>query len=74
MNMGKVRRSNPELFKRDHYTSIKAGARSLGWSDEELYAFAREFLNRKAALTSLTQLGRIQLQRLSQPIQRRRKK
>lgn len=74
MNMGKVRRSNPELFKRDHYTSIKAGARSLGWSDEELYAFAREFLNRKAALTSLTQLGPIQLQRLSQAIQRRRKK
>lgn len=74
MNRGKVRRSNPDLFKRDYYTSIKAGARSLGWSDEELYAFAKTFLKRKAALTSLTQLGPIQLQRLSQAIQRRRKK
>lgn len=74
MNRGKVRRSNPELFKRDYYTSIKAGARSLGWSDEELYGFAKEFLKQKAALTSLTQLGPIQLQRLSQAIQRRRKK
>lgn len=74
MNRGKVRRSNPELFKRDYYTSIKAGARSLGWSDEELYGFARDFLGRKASLTSLTQLGPNQLERLSRAIQARRKR
>ena len=74
MNRGKIRRSNPTQFKNDYYSSIKAGARSLGWTDQELYTFARDFLNRKPSLTSLTQLGPNQLERLSRAIQSRRRR
>jgi len=59
-----LRRRNPGAFRHDFFRAIFSRATELGWSRAEVYDFARERLGLKQPLTSLKQLGPVQLQAL----------
>lgn len=65
INRPKLRRRNPQLWKNDHYAVIWAAARALGWDKPQVYAFAFEQIPLAKPITSLKQLGPIQLKRLA---------
>lgn len=66
----RLRRRDPVAFANDLYRAIFAGARELGWSGESVYRFAADKLSLKCRLSSLKDLGPLQLQNLADAIQR----
>jgi hypothetical protein len=68
------RARNPIAYQNDLYRAIFAGARELGWSGEHVYRFATEKLNLQTSVTSLNELGVIQLKTLAESIQQQVRK
>lgn len=60
----KLRRTDNQAWRNHRYRGIWARARELGMSDEQLYALATERLELKKPITSLTELGEQNLDRL----------
>ncbi len=64
----KVRRRNPEAWKKQFYTAIWAAANQLGMSKEDVYHFANEQVGPKKPISSLTELTQKQLEHLDRKI------
>jgi hypothetical protein len=65
----RLRRRNPQAYRNDFYATIHASAKSLGWTDQQIYEFAEEKLEKKP-IRSLRKLGPIQLKKLAGCISR----
>lgn len=70
IHRGALRRRNPAAFRQDLFRAIYARASELGWSREQVYAFARERLELAQPIASLKQLGADQLQALANKLRR----
>ena len=70
IHRSRLRRRNPALYQNDFFHSIYAGAGELGWERPQVYQFAFDKLGLKKPLTSLKQLGPIQLKSLADFIRR----
>jgi hypothetical protein len=66
----RLRTDDPVAYANDFYRAIFAGARELGWDGEQVYRFATEKLTLKNPLTSLKELGSVQLKSLATAVQR----
>jgi len=66
----RLRAANPVAYQNDLYRAVFAGARELGWSGETVYRFAGEKLGLKNPITSLKELGPVQLKSLADCIRR----
>jgi len=64
----KVRRRNPEAWRKQFYKPIWAASRQLGMNKEEVYQFANEQLMLKKQIDSLKQLTQKQLQALDRKL------
>lgn len=67
---GTLRRRSPAAFRQDLFRAIFSRGTELGWSRDRVYDFARERLELKQPVTSLKQLGAVQLQRLAEKLRR----
>jgi hypothetical protein len=65
-----LRRNDPVAHRNDLYRVVFAGGRALGWDGTRVYRFAQEKLGLKNAVTSLSELGPVQLDRLAGFIRR----
>ncbi len=65
-----LRRRNPAKFRDDLFRVVFSRATELGWSREKVYRFAEERLDLKQPLTSLKQLGPVQLETLAAKLRR----
>jgi len=70
IHRGTLRRRNPAAFRQDLFRAIFSRGTELGWSRDQVYDFARERLELKQPVTSLKQLGAVQLQRLAEKLRR----
>jgi hypothetical protein len=70
INRSKLRRHNPVAYQNDFYRGIWARSHELGWDKPQVYQFALEKLSLKKPITSLKQLGSIQLKSLAEFMQR----
>jgi len=70
INRSRLRSRNPVAYKNDFFRGIWSRARELGWEKPEVYEFALEKLALKKSLSSLKELGPIQLKTLSEAMQR----
>ncbi len=61
-NDTKLKRANPQAFRNTLTKTIYSLTKPLGWTKEELYAFAAEKLNYAEPITSLNDLGNSQLE------------
>jgi hypothetical protein len=61
---GVLRRRNPRAFAQDRCRAVFSRATELGWSRQQVYDFAREWLNLKRSVRSLKELGPTQLETL----------
>jgi len=66
----KLRRKNNETWRKELYGSIYARAGELGIGKEEIYALAFDKLALRKRITSLTELGERNLERLSRLLRR----
>lgn len=57
-----LKRTNPQKYRNTLTRAIYAMKGALGWSDDELYAFASEKVGYPSAITSLNDLGNQQLE------------
>jgi hypothetical protein len=64
MQRPKLRRTNNEAWRKQHYTAIYARAKQIGLDKEQLYAIALERLPLKSPITSLKELGEQNLEKL----------
>jgi hypothetical protein len=60
----KVRKRNPEAWRKQFYSPIWAASKQLGMSKEDVYRFANEQLNPRKPIKSLKELTQRQLQDL----------
>jgi hypothetical protein len=74
MNRSKLRNRNPTAYSGDFFRSIYSRAGELGWERPQVYQYAFDRLALKKPITSLKQLGPIQLKTLSEFMQREVKK
>ncbi len=70
MNRSSLRSRNPVAYKNDFFRGIWSRARELGWEKPQAYEFALGKLALKKSISSLKELGPIQLKTLSEAIQR----
>lgn len=68
MLLPKARKTSPDLWKNAHYKSIYAKWRELGYSKEELYSLAYEYLNLKTSILSLKELTQTNLHKLKSKV------
>lgn len=72
-NLPKIRRKDNELWRKQHYKTIfGTGKKALGWSDEQIHAFAS--LKLKKTVTSMADLGEQDLARIARMIRAESKK
>ncbi|MFA7420741.1 MAG: HNH endonuclease [Melioribacteraceae bacterium] len=69
----KVRRRNPEAWRKQYYNAIWAEVNQLGMLKEEIYDFAYANMLLKKRITSLTELTQKQLQELDRKLKARLK-
>ncbi|MDP3069652.1 MAG: hypothetical protein Q8N18_05155 [Opitutaceae bacterium] len=69
MNRSRLRSRNPVAYKNDFFRGIWSRAGELGWEKPQVYDFALEKLKLKKAISSLKELGPIQLKALSEAMQ-----
>ena len=74
INRSRLRRRNPVAYQNDFYRGIWARQRALGWEKARVYEFAAEKLALKKPITSLKELGSIQLKTLAEFMQREERK
>lgn len=60
----KLKKVDPEQYRKDMYKSIHSKARELNFSHEELYSFINEYLNPKKEIMSLTELSDTRLKKI----------
>ena len=65
-----LRRRNPIAYQNDFFRSIHARRERLGWDKSQLHQFAFEKLRLKKPITSLKELGPIQLKSLAEYMQK----
>ncbi|MBI5769621.1 MAG: hypothetical protein HZA93_17730 [Verrucomicrobia bacterium] len=70
INRSRLRSRNPVAYKNDFFRGIWSRARELDWEKPQVYEFALEKLALKKSLSSLKELGPIQLKTLSEAMQR----
>jgi hypothetical protein len=70
MRRGVLRRRNPDAFRRDLFRAVFSRATEIGWPRQKVYAFAQSQLDLKRPVTSLKQLGPVQLQALAEKMRR----
>lgn len=70
IHRSRLRRCNPVAYQNDFFRSIYAGAGELGWDRQQVYELAFAKLGLKKPLTSLKQLGPVQLKSLADFIRR----
>lgn len=63
-NDSKLARTNPQKLRNTYTRTIYTIARALGWSKDEVYAFAREKLESSIPVSSLDELGNQQVKTL----------
>jgi len=68
IHRSRLRGRNPVAYQNDLYRAIFAGARELGWTGEQVYCFATEKLGLQTGVTSLKELGALQLKTLADSI------
>lgn len=66
-----LRRRNPVTYQQDFFRAIHARREKLGWDKPQLHQFAFEKLGLKKPVTSLKELGPIQLKSLAEFLQRK---
>jgi hypothetical protein len=72
-NLPKIRRKDNELWRKQHYKTIFGiGGKALGWSDEQIHAFAS--LKLKKTVTSMADVGEQDLARIARMIRAESKK
>jgi len=72
MSRSRLRRRDPQGYRNDFYATIHSSKDALGWTDEQVYAFAEEKLE-KRPIRSLRKLGPNQLKKLAECIARKSK-
>lgn len=70
IHRSRLRRADPVAYQNDLLRAIFAGARELGWDDDRVHRLAAEKLALKTPLTSLKELGPLQLKTLTESVQR----
>lgn len=65
-----LQRRNPAAYQQDFFRRIHARRAALGWDKSQLYAFATEKLAPSKPVTSLRQLGSLQLKSLAAALPR----
>jgi hypothetical protein len=70
ISRSRLRRRNPQVYRNDFYAKIFSSAKTLGWADEQIYAFAEEKLE-TAPIKSLRKLGPNQLKKVAECISRK---
>lgn len=65
---GRLLRRNPAAYQSDFFRIVYTGACKLGWERQQVYEFAAKKLALKKPLTSLKQLGPLQLKSLAQAL------
>lgn len=70
ISRSRLRRRNPQAYRNDFYATIHASAKTLGWTEDQIYDFAEEKLEKKP-IRSLRKLGPNQLKKLSECIARK---
>jgi hypothetical protein len=66
----RLRRRNPVAYQNDFFRAIYAGAGELGWDRLQVYQFAAEKLGLIKPVTSLRELGPLQLKSLAESVRR----
>jgi len=74
IHRSRLRAQNPVAYQNDLYRTIFASARELGWSGEQVYRFATEKLGPQTDVTSLKELGTLQLKTLADSIRQQVRK
>ena len=64
----KVRRRNPEAWRKQYYNAIWAAVKQLGMQKEEVYDFVNLNMEVRKSITSLTELNQKQLQELDRKL------
>lgn len=70
IHRARLHQRNPSAYLNDYYRTIFAGAGELGWGRATVYRYAGEKLHLKRPVTSLKELGPLQLKALAKFIQR----
>ena len=70
INRSRLRSRNPVAYQNDFFRSVHARREKLGWDKPRLHQFALEKLGLKRPITSLKELGPIQLKSLAEIMQR----
>ncbi|HEX2852956.1 MAG TPA: hypothetical protein VHO24_06940 [Opitutaceae bacterium] len=70
IHRSRLRRNNRVAYQNDFFRSIYAGAGELGWDRTQVYKFAFDKLGLTKPLTSLRQLGPVQLKSLADFVRR----
>ncbi len=70
INRSRLRRRNPVAYQNDFFRGIWSRARELGWEKPQVYEFAAGKLRLKKPISSLKQLGPIQLKAVAEAMQR----
>ncbi len=71
INRPRLRRRDPQGYANDFFRIIHTCRQRLGWSSSELYQFAFESIPLRKPITTLKQLGPIQLKSLSERVKAR---
>lgn len=74
INRSRLRSRNPVAYKNDFFRGIWSRARELGWDKPQVYEFALTRLSLRKAISSLKELGPIQLKALAEAMQRETRK
>lgn len=69
----RVRRRNPDAWRKQFYTAIWAAAKEIGMSKDDVYLLANEHLNPRKPIQSLKDLTQKQLQDLDRRMKAKRK-
>lgn len=70
INRPRLRSRNPVAYQNDFFRGIWSRAGELGWEKSQVYEFARGTLSLKKSISSLKELGPIQLKTLSEAMRR----
>ncbi|HWB06276.1 MAG TPA: toll/interleukin-1 receptor domain-containing protein [Verrucomicrobiales bacterium] len=69
-----LRRTQNQEWRNDHYGRIWGCAKKLGWNDDQVHAFAQEYLGERKPVESLKDLGEQKLAKVAGAIYRRARK